>query len=339
MLGTRDLVRLSAIHRSPRDLSLRLVYADELDDEGDRLRAEVLRHTVRALEGDPGAGLAVHIDELTALHPGGAEWADLVGARALAALPAHEVSPRWWPLALSTARPCIQLEREAATEPGPVGTSRLFGDPDLPPGFPWPTYRDASSWFGVSSGDVAPDARCRFVGQLSAADLRRSPAGGALPEAGLLSFFAFMEYESLGITEAWVHWFPDARGFVRTPHPALDEANHRLPEHRPRLRHALSHPEDADQHAALASIAEQHKEAWEGLRSFAWSQNGDRFGVFGYLQATTGGNPTPDASWQRLICTPTDLEGIVWNHVAVKVEALGAGRMDPWEVVWADMDG
>lgn len=66
-------------------------------------------------------------------------------------------------------------------ESGPVpGTSRFFGNPDLPAGYGYPVYTD-------DDGDEYPYF---FVCQINLADVAPYDADNMLPHEGLLSFFA-----------------------------------------------------------------------------------------------------------------------------------------------------
>jgi uncharacterized protein YwqG len=73
------------------------------------------------------------------------------------------------------AKPCIQLETVLGDDTaGRVGASRLGGEPDLPPGEPWP------EWQGTPMS---------FLVQIDLATVAGLPGADVLPSAGLLSFF------------------------------------------------------------------------------------------------------------------------------------------------------
>ncbi len=78
--------------------------------------------------------------------------------------------------------------------------------------------------------------------------------------------------------------------------------------------------------------SEDHRPALE-------ESSGDRFGMFGYLRGTTGGDPTPSREWQRFFCVPVDAEAVIWHHVAIRTTDLAAHRFDDWRAVWVDMYG
>jgi uncharacterized protein YwqG len=82
------------------------------------------------------------------------------------------------PLA-ALARPCVHLlSRPMDDEEIPVGTSKLGGAPDLPEGTGWPEWKGAP---------------LAFLLQANLGTLVGMPGMGALPDAGLLSFFYEVE--------------------------------------------------------------------------------------------------------------------------------------------------
>jgi hypothetical protein len=73
------------------------------------------------------------------------------------------------------AKPCIQLKAVPGDDTaGRVGVSRLGGEPDLPPGEPWP------EWQGTPMS---------FLAQIDLATVAGLPGADVLPSDGLLSFF------------------------------------------------------------------------------------------------------------------------------------------------------
>lgn len=64
------------------------------------------------------------------------------------------------------------------------GSSRFWGNPDLPDGFAYPMYID-------DEGDEYPYV---FICQINLAELARFDAGTPLPKTGLLSFFAKIDH-------------------------------------------------------------------------------------------------------------------------------------------------
>jgi hypothetical protein len=73
------------------------------------------------------------------------------------------------------AKPCIRLETVPGDDTaGRVGASRLGGEPDLPPGEPWPEFQGTPMSFLV---------------QIDLATVAGLPGADVLPSDGLLSFF------------------------------------------------------------------------------------------------------------------------------------------------------
>lgn len=110
------------------------------------------------------------------------------------------------------ARPSIRLaSRPLGREISPSGASRMGGQPDLPPGTPWPAWKGA------------PMA---FVLQVRLEDARPFDPTGLLPPAGLLSFFYDSKQETYGADPedrgGWkVFYYNESpANFVRFPYPA-----------------------------------------------------------------------------------------------------------------------
>lgn len=335
---TSDHEWLARILARPAEIPIRQEYAGALERDGDATRAEIVRLTCRALALEKDAGLRDRLQELPEQWSG---WARLVGARLISEMEQKGLSayvPRWMPFAL----PGLALEVTPDPETPPIGSTFFWGDPDLPEGVDWPTYADCTRFFGPCS-DIDPDSRCHFVGQVDLAQLARSPAAVGGPATGLLSIFAFEEYERLGIAEIAVMIFRDVSRLRRVPHPPLDEANQRRPCHRATLQHVLTLPENYDGPWAEAMAFVEG----DGRRSHDASafdhvlqeSGGERFGLLGHLRATTGGDPTPDRDWQRLICVPSGPERVIWHHVAIRSDDLATGNLERWRSVWVDMDG
>lgn len=83
------------------------------------------------------------------------------------------------------ARPAylLRTERPDGAE-GPPGRTRIGGEPDLPEGQPWPTYRDGRP--------------LAFLAQVNLSDLPEGPGRGALPARGLLSLFSVWGWQDEG---------------------------------------------------------------------------------------------------------------------------------------------
>jgi len=75
---------------------------------------------------------------------------------------------------LRVAAPAIRLTTHEVKEDTPLGSTKLGGLPDLPPGVAWP---------------VVDGILLEFVGQFRLADLTSYDAEGRLPQSGMLYFF------------------------------------------------------------------------------------------------------------------------------------------------------
>ncbi len=97
---------------------------------------------------------------------------------------------------VGSARPGVTFRRSApCTDDGPLGASKLGGDPDLPPHLPWPQYADEANIRLMTSGPergglgTSPRRPLAFVTQIDLADVTHWDTLGLLPKAGLLSCF------------------------------------------------------------------------------------------------------------------------------------------------------
>jgi uncharacterized protein YwqG len=88
----------------------------------------------------------------------------------------------WAEQIVALDRHSVALRSEPVAREIPLGTSRLGGEPDLPPSVPWPEWRGRP---------------LSFVAQIGMSDLPQVP-DQALPMAGLLSFFYDGEQEVWG---------------------------------------------------------------------------------------------------------------------------------------------
>ena len=84
----------------------------------------------------------------------------------------------------------------------PIGGSKRYGNPDLPPDFPWPN--DASG------------QAMEFVLQLSLEEITPFDEESLLPITGLLSFFLSGDGEGDSVLgESGAFYFPEVRSLIR----------------------------------------------------------------------------------------------------------------------------
>lgn len=123
---------------------------------------------------------------------------------------------------LGIAAPCIWLDTSRADDAVlPIGASKLGGVPDLPTGWAWPEWRGE------------PMA---FIAQVRLDEAAPYDAEGALPHAGLLSFFFATDCEPKGSEDdddptSWrvLHFDGDPATFVHQEAPARLGERSRFP--------------------------------------------------------------------------------------------------------------
>ncbi len=193
------------------DHDAKLVYADWLEERDDP-RGPLLRNFVAAYRAGKKALPVVN----TAPKP----WRDLVGITLMRKLRDTDFAPLANEL-LALARPTIALKSTKVAEKSlAVGTSRLGGGADLPPGAEWPT------------AGARPLA---FLGQFNFAELAVSPVVRELPATGLLSVFfdherAFEFFNSAKLPDnRWrVRHITDTKKLTRHRPPGTEVWSHRI---------------------------------------------------------------------------------------------------------------
>jgi uncharacterized protein (TIGR02996 family) len=160
---------LAAVVAAPADDTVKLVYADWLEEQGDR-RGAFLRRFVDAVRAN------AYFPEYEAAPLG---WLVLVGVP-LAVLIRSRGLTEHRAAILARAKPAVAIFTEPVKEslrPRPLGGSKFGGLPGLPLGASWPR-----------SDNGMP---LEFLAQLDLAELQQTVADRALPESGSLSFFMY----------------------------------------------------------------------------------------------------------------------------------------------------
>ncbi|MCA9611890.1 MAG: DUF1963 domain-containing protein [Sandaracinus sp.] len=304
-------------------------YAAWLAERGDEARARVIRASSLA-----SLDLASLDEALEALDTSHFAWSRLVGAQLVREVCRRDLRPHleaWWKL----ARPAFELVI-GPREDAPVGASRLWGDPDLPEGTPWPTLGQCQRWEDFA---LPADDPCQFVAQIDLAELAASPAARELPRQGLLSVFSHLEMQKTGSAALHVRHFAEGP-FVRAPHVSTtSEENARRPPQRLTLREALTIPDAGwSPFSKTMGIGEKDWDTLEAHREVLFASGGGLLGLLGHTRATSGADPAPTTEWGRLINVPLDPE-CMRCHVAIRDEDLRAGRLEAHELVWVDFDG
>lgn len=170
--ASEDTKFLAAIAADLNEEAPRLIYADWLEEQGDP-RAKYVRELVAAVRTlGPSTSLP------KSKHP--ADWLNALGVPLYEGLIAEGIPELRAPL-LRLARPIVGISTKRTKDASiPIGASKFGGEADLPKGVDWP------EWERGCLG---------FLGQINLADLVGMPAAAALPDSGLLSFFAYQNYD------------------------------------------------------------------------------------------------------------------------------------------------
>mgnify|MGYP002778068305 CR=1 FL=1 len=315
---------LESVVADLNDDALKLVYSDWLEEHGDLPRAAFLRGLVSASRSMQVADLSNPSDLPE-------EWVDLMGYWILRWI-AEEGGE-----ALALKEPALRLARPAlrlvqTSDDAPVGSSRVGGLPDLPPGFPWPTGHDCPATFG---SDITGERRLAgFLAQIQLAEIADTLAGRDLPSTGLLSFFCFQDVENdkpdnMGVA---VHYFADSSALVRTEPPApLTEGNEQMTEERLRLVQTLDLPSGTSPWGEeLVPTPYFSCDMLEQIRVRNWKN------FLGYARPTTGRDPTRSRDWRHLI----HLETVAGCglHLQLHRDDLAARRFHRVRLEWVDFD-
>lgn len=332
--GTTEQKLISEILDSPVADAPRTRYAEWLRSTGDNLRAALIcASRLNSLDCDL---LEAKLPELTSEHFG---WSRLLGLKLIHQVLTLGLEPhleQW----LSLAKPAIELTVGGATgdEEPTLGSSRLWGDPDLPKGTPWPTLADCRRW--EPQIDLPKDSPCQFIAQINLAELAASPAARDLPRAGLLSVFSHHEWEETGSSSICLRYFEDTSRLQRTLHALSDADNARIAPHVVQLREALTIPEcHSSPFAHEMGIEAGDWDTVDKHHEVLLASGGELLGLLGHDRSTSGDDPTPDQSWGRLITIPVFPDGEVVQHLAIRQEALMTAELEDHELVWVDFDG
>lgn len=158
----------------------------------------------------------------------------------------------------------IRLVLSMPFEKLPEGSSRFWGNPDLPEGVEYPMYID-------DEGDEYPYV---FVCQLNMADVATYDCGNLLPHEGLLLFFAkidhylgcFADTDCIGgsISDAEavkVLYFPKPENLREVV--LVDDEDQPLAPDEMQIDFSLNFPKYCDDHALLANPTHREWETWD----------------------------------------------------------------------------
>lgn len=319
----------------------RKIYRDWLSEKGHGEKAAIVDASIQAY-GDGKIGSLKNL-------PLDTSWSRLLGIPVLRTLieqsPGDQEFHRLKTLILPNLKPALSMDYTVIQDAPAVGSTYLWGSPDLSPEAHWPILSECSDAFGGFEG-LLQDIPCSFVGQFAWRDLAPFVLGQDVPETGGVSVFAFTEVNELGIMESVTRvWDPEGPlrrrtvpdGYASDLHG--DGANGPFPAHAVQFTEVLSLPDATDE--PFASL----------LPGFGWGEPGNDLyyalqtacgenshGLGGYLKGTSGGDPSPDTDWLRLcVLRVTPDCGVL--HFGIPAADLPAGKLERVRYVWMDWDG
>ena len=127
------------------------------------------------------------------------------------------------------------------------GATRFGGQPDVPPGFVWPTYEGEGSHYVVKERPLS------FLAQFNCAELAPFDKEHLLPDHGLLSFFYETDSQRWGFDPkdkgcARVYWFEDTSVLSAADFPADMGDDFKFPMVKIKLESRISYPSWEDFH-------------------------------------------------------------------------------------------
>ena len=318
----------------------RQTYSDWLSKRGETDKANRVLASLEAYETGHAQALGdVSLDD---------SWSRLMGLPLLRVLIEQTADREMFDylkvLIFPWLKPALSLDYRPMESEPPVGSSYLWGQPDLEEGVDWALVSELPTEFGGFEAQHQTHP-CAFIGQIAWRDFKETVFGQDVPEAGGLSIFAFTETLELGIMEAVIRpWSPESRLSRRAVPQALvddihgDGANELHAPHRLRLTEVLSLPDahDGPFQALFPDCGwnEKYGEIYEALVE-ACGESCLGFG--GYLRGTSGGDPSPDTHWRRVAVMRTTPDcGVL--HFALPQTDIKTGRLDDVRYVWMDWD-
>lgn len=317
-------------------------YADWLDANGDTGRARTVRASLLAYQ-------TLNADVLDDA-VGEAHWQQMMAVPLLnvfvenASMHPRNDMEALRDLMFTRLRPAVSLKYSPMQSEPDIGTSRLWGLPDLPESEAWPKIAEVSNWYKAK--DKLPlQNHCAFVGQFAFQDFKGTAFGQDIPEAGGFSIFAISEVNELGIVETLVKPWDNTKPLTRraTPPDLIedkigDAVNTPAPAHEIELTECLSLPDATS--GPFASVIPNcgYGEPFSDLYYAVMDQCSDTgMGFGGYLRGTSGEDPSEDAQARRFAVLRTTPDvGIV--HFSIPAGDLEKGELGRVRYVWNDWD-
>jgi len=337
-----EAVLLHAAISDFSDRGARSRYADRLAANGDAGRADSVRATIEAYQTLKADGLV----DLA----GNPDWQKMI------AIPLSKVfisNSEFYPanrlnsfrdLLFARLRPAVSLKYALMDGEPAIGTSRLWGLPDLQVDQAWPRIAEASNVFSAREKLPLED-HCAFIEQFSFRDFKDTLFGQDLPANGGFSIFSITDL-NIGVVETLVRPWDNTQPLSRRAAPPEliadkigEQVNSPSPPHEIELTECLSLP-DASSGVFAAEIplcgwGEAFYDAYPGLLEQC---NGHVMGFGGYLKGTSGDDPSPDTDARRFAVLRTNPDaGLV--HFSIPSDDVGQGRLGRVQYVWNDWDG
>ncbi len=320
----------------------RAAYAKWLGARGDEVRARAVLATIEAFESlEPSS-----LDDLGVDF----RWARMIAAPLLSTMVQaradHKADDlrRLRDLVFPRILASLSLSYSPCTTAPKIGTSYLWGLPDLPEGEAWPRAGSLSDWFGAKA-KLPHEQHAAFLGQIAFQDLQETVLGQELPIDGGFAVFAITEVENLGIVETLVRpWSRKDTLTRRSAPPDLvedklgDSANSPKPFHTIELEETLSLPDAISGPAANEIPGCAYGGRFYDLYTDLMDASGaEVLGIGGYLRGTSGQDPSPDTSHLRLVVLRNTPEaGLL--HFAIPAADLKTGHVDAVRYVGNDWD-
>lgn len=343
-----ELVMLQAVVRQLTEIEPKEAYAAWLEEHGLNGRAKFLRQLMVAHESLQPSDLS-DFDDVEPC------WSRMIGAPYLQALIEYgqelsfEQRKTLRDRVYGLAEPCIVMRYEEYGEsdfdPEP-GQSRYFGHPDLPPSVPWPSYGDCLHDFEDTDGVIDRDSPCFFACQVRTRDLWPMVAGYFAEQDKLLSFFTFVETETLGSQSACVIASEDLSNLSTVKQPAKAHVDNEFVSVRQiHFTEELSLPDKYrscfESTLALDEFGDLGRTIYEQIIDAGrtpWDEDlSVSLAMFGYLQSSSGDDPTPTTKHRRLALVRCSVDaGIV--HLGIDSDALAQQAWEKATMVWNDWD-
>lgn len=291
--GEREL--LAGIIADMANQSLKRHYAKWLVEHGDQ-RGVFLNEVLDAWQSDSPQ---IPVDDSLSM-----VWQRTSGVTLLQHLRAGRMDSL--PALFGAVRPALMLNPSLSPSELPIASSKYGGWPDLLENQAWPEV-DGSLY--------------AFVGQINLADIAQTQLASLLPATGLLSFFAFCDYESGGMPVGKVLLTSDTSKLERrkTDQP-FNEGNEIAPECQLEFEETIDMPYvslyDLDQsyadqmigcrRAKSLGLNADYADAYEDLRQSLMPEREGRSHLLGWSHPQVAGDDLFDEDSRNLLTVASE---------------------------------